>query len=140
MNQLYFHKNFKNKARKEFAILNREDMESFSEKVMFEWKLEWGERKPCSYLWNHVTEMTEEENEDGRGSKGMGFKAWSESSREPRWLVEKMSKKMVQDEVREVTVDHTMWDLVNHYDDFCFYSRWETTGRFLAEKQCDGTL
>jgi hypothetical protein len=34
--QLYFDKNFKNKARKEFATLNREDMESFSEKVMFE--------------------------------------------------------------------------------------------------------
>ena len=132
MNQWYFDKNLKNKARKEFAVLNREDMESCSEKVMFEWKLEWGERKPRSYLWNHVT---------GRGSKkDIGFKAWSEGSKEPRWLVEKMNKKMVQDEVREVMVDHTVWDLVNHCNDFCFYSRWETTGRFLAEKWCDGTL
>ena len=78
--------------------------------------------------------MTEEEDEDGRGSKGMGFKAWSESSKEPRWLVDKMSTKMAQNEVREVTVAHTMWDLVNHYNDFCFYSRCETTRRFLAEK------
>ena len=43
-----------------------------------------------------------------------------------------MNKKMVQDEVREVMVDHTVWDLVNHYNDFFFYSRWETSGRFLA--------
>lgn len=64
----------------------------------------------------------------GRGSKDMSFEAGtyktrSKNSQKPGWLVERVSKKMVPDDVRGVIVDQIMWDFANHYNDFCFYSR-----------------
>lgn len=46
------------------------------------------------------------------------YKEWSKSTKEPGWLKERVSKKMIQDEIREVIVDHIVWDIVNRYK--CF--------------------